>query len=129
MEPINPVTFWALACLTLLLLGAVIHREVNSWWLRWQASRRDEKLRNSPSVMRQRIKDYEATNDKLMSEIDGLKLELAEARADKIALEDEVRRLVDRNTFLSNETRSDPSAKTLVYNPSMGSYRWTSRKD
>lgn len=118
MDPVSPITFWMVCALTLMLIGAVIGREVNSWWLRWQSTRKSEKLRNSPSVMRQRLRDYERLNGELASEIDGLKLQLAEANASVVSLEDEVKRLGSRNKFLSNEVRHDPNAKTLALRPS-----------
>lgn len=132
----------AVAC---LLLGAFAYRELTAWWLRWQMRKADAIRRNSPSVLKQKLKDMELLYRKEAEEAQALKLEKSEMAAAaqkqqeehllKIAelhvtiqdQEDEIRRLAGRNTLLSNEVRSDPTAKTIVFDPSRGSYRWSSK--
>jgi hypothetical protein len=133
--------FWLMAGMALLILGMVIQREGTRWWLRWMMRRREERLRNTPSAMRQEIADLRALLAQNKEDLEALrlvrddceamKLEKAEMASDLVrqrkVIEDqriELKRLIDRNTMLANEVRSDPENKTLAIDRKYYQGRW-----
>lgn len=99
-----------LVIIAVAVSGWMIVKEFKSWWAFRQWSAQQEKLKNPPRVLRDKIKKLEALVQQLVSE-----------NRDKDV---EIRRLTKRNVLLSNEARYQPEALTMPLDRMPRPGRW-----
>lgn len=124
----SPLVFWCAIVVSLLTAGACLCKEGTAWYLRWSAKRRADHYRNSPNVMRQKIKDLQSLVDQFSVRDEAMQKKLGKLNSTIDNLQDEVKRLNDRNKFLSNEVRYEPNALTQ-HMPSSAPGRWRYTKE
>jgi len=104
----SPIVFWAMFGVSMMSVGVLLRHEAQAWYLRWQMHQGRDRTKNAPSVMRQRIRDLEVSNNSLLTENARLKM-VAET------LTTEKDRLNERCKFMARELKFDPLAKTMTW--------------